>query len=115
VPGRGVWEMKVKYLFISSGSYDGYYMHGVVFGLEKNIDLIKKEFDKMDEILIELEAIWQAHHKGIPEYNEKTDIMNYMNWRNKGEEFSKELPKIAYKYDCTYIKAKDEYNFKGEL
>jgi hypothetical protein len=105
----------MKYLFISSGEYDGSYTVGMVFGSDKNIELIREEFIKMDEILMDLETIWEKYHIGIPEYDEKIDIKNHANWRNKGEEFLKMLPKIAYKYDCTYVKVKDEFNFKGEL
>lgn len=101
--------MVIKYLFVSSGSHDGYYIHCMIVGKKKNIEKIIEEFKIKDKLFIELKKKWMDNHS---EVSKEKDLESYVLWKAACEAYEKIIPKIAYSYDCTCVKI-DEFNFGG--
>lgn len=110
--GWGVWKMKIKYLFISEGSYDGYWVTGMIFGKEENIEKVKCDLKLIDDKLLVLKNDWKNSYKSIKR-DEKHEMITYANWREMCDKVTKEIPLTAYKYDCTYVKMIDNFHFDG--
>ena len=104
--------MKIKYLFLSEGSYDGYSTWGMIFGREDNIEKVKCDLKLVDEVLVVLENEWENSYKSINR-DEKHEMETYANWKEMCDKVAKEIPLIAYKYNCTYVKIKNVFHFEG--
>jgi len=102
--------MSVKYLFISSGSYDSYYIHSMIVGKSENIEKIKEEFKLKDDLCVKLRDEWKNNHHNV---SDEQDLKSYCLWRDVSDAYMNIIPKVAYKYDCTYVKIQDEFHFEG--
>jgi len=100
--------MSVKYLFVS-GSYDNYF-RCMIFGKSENIERIKEEFKMRDKLFIELRDYWI---NGRGKVSDLEDMNSYVLWRDTSDTYMNMIPKIAYKYDCTYVKIHDKFHFRG--
>jgi len=96
--------MEDKYLFISSGCYDGYWVSGVIVGNAKNISLVEKELKKIDQILLDLKKLW---------ITSPTDTIPYKEWKDACQKYEDEIPEIATKFDCKYVHFVTEFHFGG--
>lgn len=104
--------MSVKYLFISSGSCDSYYIHSMIVGKSENIEKIKEEFKLKDKLFVELRDGWLNDRRNN-KISDEEDMKAYCLWRSATDSYMNIIPKIAYKYDCTYVKIHDEFHFEG--